>query len=144
MCYVLLRDITICWHESMVCTPCLFWIGCEHYHINTPFLIFKLVKHSPSWSPLIFGLSTTVCTLIMKELAWYYKSNETNVYACLLDASKAFDMIKFDKLFQILPERPFKFRLIILICSFSYRNQDIKVWWGGWVSSKFYDMNGTQ
>ncbi len=30
------------------------------------------------------GLSTTMCTLIIKEVAEYYKSNGTDVYTCLL------------------------------------------------------------
>ena len=89
------------------------------------------------------GLSTTMCTLILKEVAQYYKSNGTSVYACLLDASKAFDKIKFDKLFQTLLDRQFPAQYINLLID-SYCNQDIRVCWGRSVSSKFHGMNGVR
>ncbi len=31
-----------------------------------------------------------------------YKGRNTNVYACLLDATKAFDCVRYDKLFELL------------------------------------------
>ena len=35
----------------------------------------------------------------------YYNANGSNVYALMLDASKAFDRVKFSKLFRILLNR---------------------------------------
>ncbi len=52
-------------------------------------------------------MSTTMCSTVPKEVVLYYKSNGSPVYGCVLDASKAFDRIKYDKLFEILLERPF-------------------------------------
>ena len=48
---------------------------------------------------------TTLCSLVAKEVISYYMLNGTNVAACLLDATKAFDRLRFDKLFQILLDR---------------------------------------
>ena len=38
----------------------------------------------------------------MKEVVSYYNGRNTNVYACLLDATKAFDCVRYDKLFELL------------------------------------------
>ena len=46
--------------------------------------------------------STALCTLALKEVAKYYTSRRDRVYCCLLDATKAFDRVRFDKLFEIL------------------------------------------
>ena len=45
------------------------------------------------------GLSTTHCTFLLQETVSYYNYNHTNVYTLLLDASKAFDRVKYCKLF---------------------------------------------
>ena len=44
---------------------------------------------------------TVVCSLMYKEVVSNYLQNRSNVYSCLLDASKAFDRIHFGKLFAI-------------------------------------------
>ena len=49
--------------------------------------------------------STTMCTSVIKEVVSYYNSSGSNVYACLLDASKAFDRLNHGKLFALLAER---------------------------------------
>ena len=41
----------------------------------------------------------------MQETISYYNANGSNVYALMLDASKAFDRVKFSKLFRILLNR---------------------------------------
>ena len=47
------------------------------------------------------GHSTTLCTLIYKEVIDHYLNNNSTVYSCL-DASKAFDRVNNGKLFSIL------------------------------------------
>ena len=37
--------------------------------------------------------STTLCTVVLKELVQHYREGNCDVYCCLLDASKAFDRI---------------------------------------------------
>ena len=41
----------------------------------------------------------------------HYLKNGSNVYSCLLDASKSFDKIDYGKLFRILPHKKFLFVL---------------------------------
>ena len=36
------------------------------------------------------------------EIINHYTNNKSNAYSCLLDASKAFDLVHFGKLFRIL------------------------------------------
>ena len=43
-----------------------------------------------------------MCTLIYKEIINQYINNGSDVYSCLLDASKAFDRVHCGKLFRIL------------------------------------------
>ncbi len=47
-------------------------------------------------------VSTTMCTTVANEVVQHYKNNGTDVHVCLLDASKAFDRICFNNLFQQL------------------------------------------
>ncbi len=43
--------------------------------------------------------------LVLKEVIKYYLNNNSDIYTCLNDATKAFDRIRYDKLFQILIDR---------------------------------------
>ena len=45
---------------------------------------------------------TFMCSLVYHEIINHYMSNNSNVYSCLLDASKAFDKVHYGKLFHIL------------------------------------------
>ncbi len=66
------------------------------------------------------GTSTTQCTWAAREVISYYNNNGSDVYCCLLDCSKAFDLIKHDKLL----EKPFSQR-----CSTSYyKSVDVYVY----------------
>ncbi len=49
--------------------------------------------------------STSQCTWLAKEVITHYKNNESNVYTCLLDCSKAFDKIKHDVRFKKLYDK---------------------------------------
>ena len=49
--------------------------------------------------------STTMCSPVYHEIINHYMSNNSNVYSCLLDASKAFDKVHYGKLFHILLNR---------------------------------------
>ena len=46
--------------------------------------------------------STVLCSVIYIELIDNYNRNGSNVYSCLLDASKAFDEIHYSKVYNIL------------------------------------------
>ena len=71
-----------------------------------------------------FGLkskaSTALCTTMMVETIQYYLEKGDN-YVCLLllDASKAFDKVSFDMLFELLLKRnvcPRIFKLLLYVC----------------------------
>ncbi len=88
-------------------------------------------------------MSTTMCSTVLKDIVQYYKSNGSPVYGCVLDASKAFDRIKYDKHFEILLERHFPVRYISLLID-RYINQNIGVQWGNSVSESFNGVNGVR
>ena len=51
------------------------------------------------------GHSTSLCTLMLKEIVKYYVSNGSQVFCAMLDASKAFDRVRLDKLMDLLQRR---------------------------------------
>ncbi len=48
---------------------------------------------------------TVLCTATLKEIVSYYLNRGSDVYAYMLDASKAFDKVHFGKLFKLLMDR---------------------------------------
>ena len=89
------------------------------------------------------GTSTTHCTNVLMETVNYYNFNKTNVYVLLLDASKAFDRVKYCKLFKELLKRdmsPLVLRLLLNM----YTGQTLKVKWRNIVSEEFNVTNGVK
>ena len=43
-----------------------------------------------------------IYTFLLEEVIQYYKNNNTDVYVIILDASKAFDIVEYVKLFHLL------------------------------------------
>ena len=79
----------------------------------------------------------------MKETVEYYINNESNVYATLLDCSKAFDKVKHDVLFKILVNAnicPLILKLLINM----YLQMKGKVCWNGEYSNIFSVFNGVK
>ena len=87
------------------------------------------------------NMSTTMCTTVLKEVVHHYNSNGSDVYVCMLDASKAFDRIKYDKLFDVLLQRNFPPVFINMLMN-SYIGQNIRAKWGQSASSQFHGVNG--
>ena len=81
------RGITLCSGINKV----LDWIILLKYSdcFATSHLQFAYKRHH----------STVMCTAIFKEVVDYYLSRKGQVYATLLDASKAFDLVSLEKLF---------------------------------------------
>ena len=77
------------------------------------YVIIELCKDSFSTNDMQFDFreplpilcSTTICTVILREVIHNYIEGHNNVYCCLLDASKAFDKVHYGKLFTILLTR---------------------------------------
>ena len=61
------------------------------------------------------GLSTIQCTWAVQETISSYLRKGSEVYCCLLDFSKAFDKVNFEKLFSILIDRQLLAILIHMI-----------------------------
>jgi hypothetical protein len=49
--------------------------------------------------------STFICTMLVKETISYYRANCNDVYGAFFDATKAFDRVRYDKLFDCLFDR---------------------------------------
>lgn len=108
-----------------------------------------LTRHSNIFasSDLQFGFkkhhSTSQCTFVLNRTIEYYHSKNTNVFAVLLDASKAFDRVQYVKLFELLLRKglcPRIAKLLVLM----YTNQFMKVRWGDSVSNVFSCSNGVK
>ena len=88
-------------------------------------------------------LSTHIAVSVFQETVEYYVNGGSNVYALALDASKAFDRVRFDKLFALLIERdvnPIYIRLLIKM----YCNQKLRVCYNRKASSWFTITNGVK
>ena len=70
------------------------------------YVIIELYQNTLMSSDMQFAYksqhSTALCSVVYFETLQYYKQNGSQVYSCLLDASKAFDRIHYGKLFNIL------------------------------------------
>ncbi len=51
--------------------------------------------------------STVMCHNVVKETSNYYLNRGSEIYSCMLDASKAFDRLRYDKLFELLIKQDF-------------------------------------
>ena len=80
---------------------------------------------------------------MLKQLLHTYRSKNSPMFICFLDASKAFDRVRHFKLFQILTERKVPVYLIRLL-AFWYSNQDMCVKWNHSRSNYFSVTNGVR
>ena len=48
-----------------------------------------------------------MCHNVVKETINYYLNRGSEVYSCMLDANKAFDRLRYDKLFELLIKQDF-------------------------------------
>ena len=108
-------------------------------------IIMNMCKHSLCTSSLQFAFkneySTTMCVSVFKEILSYYRSRDTNVYCCFLDATKAFDRLQFDKLFELLCTRNMPCLYLHILLDM-YERQSISVSWNGEQSGVFTGTNG--
>ena len=70
--------------------------------------------------------STTLCTVVLKELVQHYREGNSDVYCCLLDASKAFDRIHYGELFILLISTKMPLKILRLIID-SYARQSTRI-----------------
>ena len=109
------------------------------------YVIIDLCGDTLSTSDMQFGFkaqhSTTMCTVILKEVISHYIEGNSNVYVCLLDASKAFDKIHYGKLFSMLLSKNIPNKILRLIVN-SYIRQQARVSWDNHFSKYFKLSNG--
>ena len=89
------------------------------------------------------GHSTNQCSFIVNEVVQYYRNNDSNIYLTLLDASKAFDKVNYNKLFQLLIQKG----MCPLYCKFLatlYTSQLLNVKWENKFSDVFKVHNGVK
>lgn len=86
---------------------------------------------------------TDQCIYVLKEVVESYRTLNGTIFACFLDASKAFDRVNHNTLFKKLLDRgvpPYIVRLLV----FWYVHQTICVRWGGVSSETFTVTNGVR
>ena len=89
------------------------------------------------------GYSTSLCSFLVAETIQYYKSRGSDVYMLSLDASKAFDRVKYSKLFELLMERSIC-PLIIRYLMNIYMIGSATVKWNNCESDSFGINNGVK
>ena len=87
--------------------------------------------------------STDMCIFTVKSIAKYYTRQNSPVYTCFLDASKAFDRINHWTLLRKLIDYQFPL-LIVRILHFWYQMQLVCIKWGTAVSQYFRISNGVR
>ena len=89
------------------------------------------------------GLSTTLCTGCVKNVVSRYVHRGSTVYACFLDASKAFDLVQHDTLFSKLRDRGLP-ECVVAFLQEWYSGQRLRVRWGSELSEEFGVSNGVR
>ena len=89
------------------------------------------------------GLSTTLCTGSVKHVVSRYLHGGSSVYACFLDASKAFDLVQHDILFSKLCDRGLPPCIIAFLQEW-YSGQRLRVRWCSKFSEDFGVSNGVR
>ena len=110
-------------------------------------MIILLYGDKLDLDPLQFGyqpnVSTNMCTWAAVETIQYFTRNESNVYVCALDMSKAFDRVKHSSLFEKLLERDLP-AVYVRLLIYMYRKQTAKVRWNKTDSEEFPITNGVK
>ena len=87
--------------------------------------------------------STTMCSWAITAVIDHYNRQGSVVYGCTMDLSKAFDMVEWLELFEVLQSRcvsPVFLRT--LLCIYSHQSCNVK--WNGSLSDKFTVTNGVR
>ena len=88
-------------------------------------------------------LGTDTCIYVLKEIVDKYRTLNSNIFMCFLDASKAFDRVKHSVLFAKLIRRGVPLYIVKLL-SYWYSHQTMCVRWGNALSARFSVSNGVR
>ena len=98
-------------------------------------------------SSLQFGFkpdsSTSLCSAAIKNIIARYIDNGSPVLGCFLDASKAFDLVDHDILYEALMKRGLPLAIIRFLLSW-YKTQSMRVGWKSFLSEPFCVSNGVR
>ena len=89
------------------------------------------------------GASTTMCTWAAVETISYFLRNGSEVYTCLMDMTKAFDLVRFSTMFRKILCAGLSVIFVRLLI-FIYANQFANVRWNGVFSEFFRMQNGVR
>ena len=89
------------------------------------------------------GCSTTMCTWAVVETVSYFMRNGSEVFTCLMDMTKAFDMVSYSLLFRKLMKAGLPL-IFVRMLLFIYVMQTANVRWNGQISSLFSLSNGVR
>ena len=89
------------------------------------------------------GVSTNHCTGLIKAVVSRYLNSKSNVFACFLDASKAFDRVNHSVLFSRLLDCGLPPSIVRLLLGW-YSDQKLQVRWNGLSSDPFSVSNGVR
>ena len=110
-------------------------------------VILNRTEHLLTTSHNQFGFKkkhgTDQCVYVLKEAISLYKSLNSCLTICFLDASKAFDRVSHDKLFKKLEDRGIPGYLLRIIV-YWYEHQTMSVRWGSIISQSFTVSNGVR
>ena len=87
--------------------------------------------------------STTMCTWTAVETISYFMRNGSEVFTCLMDMTKAFDLVKHSLLFRKLISSGLSL-IFVRVLIFIYINQVANVRWNGMISEVFSMKNGVR
>ena len=108
-------------------------------------IILSKEKYALTTSHLQLGfkqnMSTTLCTYVMMETISHYNADGSDVYALMLDASKAFDRANYGKPFRVLLKRQVS-PLVLRLLLYMYTKHKHQVRWSCSISSQFTACNG--
>ena len=86
------------------------------------------------------GSSTSMCTWATVETINYFLRNDTDVYACLMDMTKAFDLVRHSLQFKKLIAAGLKVIFVRLLLTFTLTNSQMSV---GMVHSLIFSLSRT-
>ena len=89
------------------------------------------------------GCSTTMATWLALENISYFLRNGSEVFVCLMDMTKAFDMVQHSLLFKKLLEKGLP-PIIVRLFFVMYATQKDNVRWAGLLSNYFEKSNGVK
>ena len=87
--------------------------------------------------------STEHCLYVLKNAIDFYRSHDSPVFTCFLDASKCFDKINHSILFSRMIKRGIP-RLLVRVLIYWYTTETFCVKWGSVTSSYFNVTNGVR